>query len=100
MKHLCISLLVWACLLLNTNTAESQGYKSCASVLAENSELLKGQSFFIFPELRENPIKWFDSIAVERSSNINQQKSFSLDAQPERIFCLPGRCMGDKRRCA
>ena len=86
MKNLPISLMVFASFCITTVAVKAQGFKSCSDILAENKEQLNQQSFFIFPEQRESPIHWFDSIATERITTLNQTKTFSINAQPGEYF--------------
>ena len=81
MKNIYTYLLVFASVILSTFNTTAQDYKSCTEILAENTEQLKQQSFFIFPEQRETPVHWFDSIATEKIININQPHTFSINAQ-------------------
>ena len=39
---------------------------STSNAFKQSEHLIKDQSFLVFPELRENPIKWFDSIPEEK----------------------------------
>ena len=86
MKNLYTYLLAFVSVILSTFNTTAQGYKSCTEILADNNEQLKQQSFFIFPEQRETPIHWFDSIAAEKIINMNQPPTFSINAQPEEYF--------------
>jgi hypothetical protein len=78
--------MVFASFCITTVAVKAQGFKSCSDILEDNKEQLKQQSFFIFPAEREAPIHWFDSIATERITTLNQTKTFSINAQPGEYF--------------
>ncbi|HEX7411786.1 MAG TPA: glycoside hydrolase domain-containing protein [Bacteroidales bacterium] len=50
------------------------------------AHLLKNKSFFIFPELRNEPIKWFDSIPEGKIKNAFPEKNFTISAQPGEFY--------------
>jgi len=64
-----------------------ESYLSTSSALEKYADLLKDKTFFIFPELHENSIKWFDSIPEGKIRNLNSEKSFSMVARPGE-FCV------------
>lgn len=47
---------------------------------------LEHQSFIIFPEVREQPIKWLDSLRINWLQKDYSQKPYSLQAQPGEYF--------------
>ncbi len=48
--------------------------------------IIKRQSFIAFPELREKPIKWYDSISDDKIKNIRHPKYFMMTAQPGEYY--------------
>jgi len=47
---------------------------------------LEGRRFVVFPETRENPLKWFDSIPEYRLKESLDNNKFSMDARPGEYF--------------
>ncbi|GJM27442.1 MAG: hypothetical protein DHS20C17_00770 [Cyclobacteriaceae bacterium] len=47
---------------------------------------LKQNSFFAFAELRDNPLKWFDSIPKEKVSERSYRGVFEMSAQPGEYY--------------
>ena len=86
MNHLRITLIVIMTLLITCCTMKSESYLSTNSALKKYADLLKNKTFFIFPELRENSIKWFDSIPEGKLRNSNFEKNFSMSAQPGELY--------------
>ena len=50
--------------------------------------LISNKLFFAFPEVRENPLKWFDSIPEVKLKKSTRPGSFVLTARPGEIFIL------------
>ena len=48
--------------------------------------MLKNKLFFVFPEVRENPLKWFDSIPESKLQKIIRPEYFSMKASPGEVF--------------
>jgi len=59
---------------------------STSNAFKQSEHLIKDQSFLVFPELRENPIKWFDSIPEEKVQEALHPKSFELSAGRGEFF--------------
>ncbi len=73
-------------LLLGISTiASAQQYQSCTSVLEENRSF-NDKLFIAFPEQRENPILWFDSLSVTQVEKIRKPGLFSVTAAPGELF--------------
>ena len=60
--------------------ATVQQYQSCISVLKENESFNK-KLFIVFPEKRENPINWFDSLSAAQIDQISKPEIFSVKVQ-------------------
>ena len=65
---------------------KSEKLISTRSALTKYADVLKERKFFIFPELRDNSIKWYDSIQEEKVRNSISKKSFSMSAQPGEFY--------------
>jgi len=59
---------------------------STTMALQKYGHLLKNQAFLVFPELREQPIKWFDSIPEGKIKDALYPKDFVMNAQPGEFF--------------
>ena len=59
---------------------------STSAALAKYGPVIKNHEFFLFHELRENPIKWFDSIPERKIKEVLNKKEFSLSAQPGEFY--------------
>jgi hypothetical protein len=44
------------------------------------------RSFIVFPEYREKPIKWYDTLSDEKIKNLHHQEAFIMDAQPGEYY--------------
>lgn len=86
MYYLKAALIVFASLLMTSCANKSEKYLSTRFALEKHHALLKEKKFFIFPELRENSIKWFDSIPEGKIRISNLEKSFSMVAQPGEFY--------------
>ncbi len=76
-------------LLIGFCTAVANGqttYLSTATALEKYGKGLKNKSFLAYPVLREDPIKWFDSIPEVKIIDAAHLKRFSMRAQPEEIY--------------
>ncbi len=86
MRPLILTLL---CLiaLCNAAFAESSAKNlSTAAALSKYGTLLKNKTFLVFPETRESPLKWFDSIPEKKIEAALHPKEFELSAQPGELF--------------
>ena len=86
MKQLTISIFLISILLTTSCTIEKERNLSCSEALEKYGSRLGNQSFFVFPELREEPLKWFDSIPESRIKNTGSSKSFRMFAQPDEFY--------------
>ena len=59
---------------------------STTGALEKYGYLLKKQTFLVFPELRESPLKWFDSIPNGKIEESIHAKEFVMSARPEELF--------------
>ena len=78
--------LVTVTLVIFVFSARSEGYLSAETAREKYGQLLKNKTFLIFPELRENPIKWFDSIPEGKVEQALQPEDFVLDARPGEFY--------------
>jgi hypothetical protein len=79
-----VLLAIFTCLSFFSSYSENN--ISTSSALEKYGDLLKNQSFIIFPEFRENPIKWFDSIPEGKIKNALHPEDFVMDARPGEFF--------------
>ncbi len=86
MYYLKIALIVFASLLMTSCAKKTEKYLSTRFALEKYADLLKDKTFFIFPELRENSIKWFDSIPEGKIRISNFKKNFSMATQPGEFY--------------
>lgn len=86
MNYLKITLLVLVTLLMTGCSKKSETYLSTGPALEKYNDLLKSQTFLIFPELRENPIKWFDSIPEGKIKGAIHPSDFVMSAQPGEFY--------------
>src|ERR1035437_5723688 len=59
---------------------------STTEAMVKYGRLIKNQTFFVYPELREHPIKWYDSIPERKIQDVYKQKRFVLTAQPGEFY--------------
>ena len=65
----------------------TEAYISTDTAVTEYSNVLKNRTFFIFPETRENPIIWYDSLHVRWLERTYADKEdYALQAQPGEYF--------------
>lgn len=57
-------------------------YLSLAEAFEQNKSVLEDLSFFVFPELRAEPLKWGDSIPEGKIKDPNLKYDFQITAQP------------------
>jgi hypothetical protein len=84
MRKLIVSLLV--IVLVAGCSPRSEKLLSTTASLQKYGELLKNQSFFAFPEFREKPIIWFDSVPEEKIRNAFSSKDFTMSAKPGEFY--------------
>ncbi len=75
--------LLFVALLMVSCAKTTAIYISTTQALDKYGDVLKDQSFLIYPELRENPIKWFDSIP---EGKIKTASLFKMAAQPGEFY--------------
>ncbi|MEN6455119.1 MAG: glycoside hydrolase domain-containing protein, partial [Prolixibacteraceae bacterium] len=66
--------------------AQSDEIISTKAAREKYEQFLKGKSFLAFPELREKPLKWFDSIPEGRVIQALHSENFVLNAHPGEFF--------------
>ncbi len=66
--------------------AQSDEIISTKAAREKYEQFLKGKSFLAFPELREKPLKWFDSIPEGRVIQALHSEDFVLNAHPGEFF--------------
>lgn len=81
-----ITLLVLVTLLMTGCSKKSEIYLSAGQALGKYNDLLKNQTFLVFPELRENSIRWFDSIPEGKIKRAVHPSDFVMSAQPGEFF--------------
>jgi len=64
----------------------SEGYISTGEAYNRYKSLLNDKSFFVIPELRENPLRWYDSIPANRFQGNIYSESFNLEALPGEYY--------------
>jgi len=81
------SLLILAMIILAAcSTEPSDKNISVGDAHTKYSSNLDGKTFLIFPEVRERPLKWFDSIPEGRLHSALENKPFSLNARPGEFY--------------
>jgi hypothetical protein len=86
MKNLIISLLILFVFCETSFGGNSGNNLSTNLALEKYGNLLKNHSFLVFPELRENPIKWFDSIPEGKVTGAIRAGVFEMQAKPGELF--------------
>jgi hypothetical protein len=61
-------------------------YISTADAYNEYGKALRNKLFYVFPELREQPLKWYDSIPRNRLDKIVRPGYFFMKASPGEVF--------------
>ena len=86
MKYLNISLFVFVTICAPAFGVSPTNNLSTTLAAEKYGNLLKNKSFFVFPALHEEPIKWFDSIPEGNISDCLKKKSFVLNPRPGEFF--------------
>lgn len=86
MKYLKISFLVLVAFCSVAFMGNPIKYLSTAQALKKYEAILQNKDFLAFPVLREETIKWFDSIPEEKIKDQNYRRIFSMKAQPGEIY--------------
>jgi hypothetical protein len=86
MKQVILGAFTLVIFLITSCLAKSERFLSTDAALVKYAHLLKNQSFLIFPELREEPVKWFDSIPESKIKNAIPANIFAVLAQPGEFY--------------
>ena len=87
MKNLKISSIIFAGILLLTAFGiKREGYLPTTTALKQYNTLLANRSFFVFSELREKPLKWFDSIPEGKVEQVIHSEDFAMTARPDEFY--------------
>ena len=78
-------ILISIAILISACTAENKKNICTSDAYAKYARLLENKQIFVFPEVRENPLKWFDSIPEAKLKN-PRHGYFKLDARPDEVF--------------
>lgn len=81
MKYFKVSFLILVSFCTVGFTGNPFNYISTSDALKKYEGKLINNDFLAFPALREEPIKWFDSIPEGKIQNENYLKSFSINAK-------------------
>ncbi|MCE5345192.1 MAG: DUF6067 family protein [Bacteroidales bacterium] len=81
-----ISLFVLVAFCLMACTNKSVNNLCTSEALTKYSTQFGNQSFLVFPELRENPIKWFDSIPEGKIIDARHPEDFVMAACPDEYY--------------
>ncbi len=66
--------------------AESENYVSANKISEKYGLQLKNKIFLAYPESREKPLRWYDSIPDEKIKDVLQSKVFVMNARPGEKF--------------
>lgn len=61
---------------------EEINYLSLTDAFEQSKQVLENLSFFVFPELRTEPLRWFDSIPEGKIMTPHLKNNFQISAQP------------------
>jgi hypothetical protein len=86
MNHLIIILFAALTLFGSAFAGNSGNNISTTLALEKYGYLLKNQSFLVYPELRENPIRWSDSIPEGKIKYAVQPVVYEMQARPGELF--------------
>lgn len=81
-----ISLLVVVTIFMVACVEKTDNNLSTTEALEKYIPLFENKSFLVFPELREKPIKWFDSIPERKIKETLNPSDFVMTAQPGEFF--------------
>ena len=79
-------LLLFLTLFLLSWTLKPEGNLSTGSALMKYSDILKNKKFLLFPELREAPVKWFDSIPELKLIGSKHLSDFEMNGKTGEFF--------------
>jgi len=86
MNYLAINLLLLLAMFFSVYANKPDTYISTTLALEKYGSLYENQSFVVYPALRDNPIKWYDSIPELKLKLPGSKTSFSLTAQPGEYY--------------
>lgn len=86
MKYLKLSVFVFFAFCQTAFAVSQAKNLSTALALTRYGHFFKNQSFGVFPEFRENPICWYDSIPEKKIKEMGDKKTFTMNANPGEIF--------------
>jgi hypothetical protein len=86
MKSLKLYILVMVAFGMAALADEPVKHISTETAKVRHGNSLKNRTFIVFPELRENPLKWFDSIPEGKIEQTLKSKDFELQASPGEFF--------------
>jgi hypothetical protein len=81
-----VLLLILPVFFLTTCSYKPVNNISTTEALVKYDQFLKDRSFIVFPELRENPIRWFDSIPEMKIKKAIDPEQFVMTALPGEFF--------------
>ena len=81
-----VILILFAVYLLSACSDKPVKNISTKDALVRFEQKLKDKLFVIFPESRENPIKWYDSIPLNRMEEYHDPSAFKMHARPGEFF--------------
>ncbi|MEO8415644.1 MAG: glycoside hydrolase domain-containing protein [Ginsengibacter sp.] len=86
MKNLYCCILLFF-LLINARAQHTTGnYISTSSAIQQYADTIKNKNFIVFPEVRELPVQWRDSLRVSWLTNHYDTSPYVLHAQPGEYF--------------
>ena len=86
MKYFKVGLLFFIAFCALSFTAGPGGNLSTTAALQKYKNFLKDKSFLAYPVLRNEPIKWFDSIPEAKIKSAVHRQNFEMNAQPGEFF--------------
>lgn len=57
-----------------------------SKITTKKGSLTSSHSFIVFPQYRENPIKWYDTLTEEQIAGPRHPKAFVMNAQPGEYY--------------
>ncbi len=79
-----LALFLWSLLFIGFSCSSKKILPT--SFALKNKNLLMDKAFIAFPELRDNPIKWFNSISERKINSANYLSEFIMSAQPGEFY--------------
>ncbi len=81
-----IRFLLLIVLLISACRERPAGNIYTSAAYKKYEDILKDKSFFVFPEVREKPLKWFDSIPESRVKEAIHPNRFTISGRPGELF--------------